>query len=88
MRIISGSHRGRQIKAPQVLPVHPTTDFAKTALFNILNSYFNIEDIKVLDLFAGTGNISFEFASRDCRSVTAVDENVKCTGFIRHSANN
>lgn len=82
MRIISGSHRGRNIIAPSNLPVHPTTDMAKTALFNILNSYFNIEDLNVLDLFAGTGNITYEFASRGCRSVTSVDIEEKCTSFI------
>ena len=82
MRIISGSHKGRQITAPSNLPVHPTTDFAKTALFNILNSYINVEDLSVLDLFAGTGNISYEFASRGSKSVTAVDIESKCTSFI------
>lgn len=83
MRIISGSHKGRHIITPANLPVHPTTDMAKTGLFNILNSYFNIEELEVLDLFAGTGNISFEFASRGCRAVTSVDENIKCTSFIQ-----
>ena len=82
MRIISGSHKGKQIIAPSDLPVHPTTDMAKTALFNILNSYVNVEDLKVLDLFAGTGNISYEFASRGSISVTSVDEEKKCTAFI------
>jgi 16S rRNA (guanine(966)-N(2))-methyltransferase RsmD len=86
MRIISGSHKGRHIIAPSNLPVHPTTDMAKTALFNILNSYVNIEDLAVLDLFAGTGNISYEFASRGCKSVTSVDIESKCTTFITSTA--
>ncbi len=86
MRIISGSHKGRNIIAPNDLPVHPTTDFAKTALFNILYSYFNFEDLSVLDLFAGTGNISFEFASRGSKAITSVDENIKCTTFIKSFA--
>ena len=86
MRIISGSHKGRQIIAPGNLPVHPTTDMAKTALFNILNSYFNVEDLKVLDLFAGTGNISYEFASRGSHSITSVDAEHNCTAFIQATA--
>lgn len=86
MRIISGTHKGRTIIAPANLPVHPTTDMAKTALFNILNSYFNIEELEVLDLFAGTGNISFEFASRGSKAIASVDENIKCTTFIKSFA--
>lgn len=86
MRIISGSHKSRQIIAPSNLPVHPTTDMAKTALFNILNSYFNIEDLNVLDLFAGTGNISYEFASRGSHSITSVDTEKNCTTFIQATA--
>ena len=86
MRIISGSHKGRQITAPSDLPVHPTTDFAKTALFNILNSYLSVEDLVVLDLFSGTGNISYEFASRGCKQVTSVDIESKCTAFISSTA--
>jgi 16S rRNA (guanine966-N2)-methyltransferase len=86
MRIVSGSHRGRHIITPAGLPVHPTTDMAKTALFNILNSYFDLEKLRVLDLFAGTGNISFEFASRGSLSVTSVDVNSQCTAFIKSFA--
>ena len=64
MRIISGKNRGRQIIAPDNLPVRPTTDMAKESLFNILNNYFYFENVKVLDLFSGTGNLTYEFASR------------------------
>ena len=68
MRIISGSLKGRRLQAPKNLPVRPTTDFAKEALFNILRNYVDIEGLNVLDLFAGTGNISFELISTrdDC----------------------
>lgn len=81
-RIISGKFRGKFIKAPLNLPVRPTTDFAKEALFNILNNHFYFDEIKVLDLFAGTGNLSYELASRGCSSITAVDRNPKCCAFI------
>ena len=64
MRIISGTYKGKRLTAPKKLPVRPTTDMAKEALFNILNNRFYFEELKVLDLFSGTGNISYEFASR------------------------
>ncbi|GGG56983.1 methyltransferase [Croceivirga lutea] len=82
MRIISGRYRGKRLIAPKKLPVRPTTDMAKESLFNILNNQFYIEDIKVLDLFAGTGNISFEFASRGANSITAVDSHAGCIKYI------
>lgn len=85
MRIISGKNRGRQIIAPENLPVRPTTDMAKESLFNILNNYFYFDHVHVLDLFAGTGNISYEFASRGAISVISVDIEQKCTDFIRHT---
>ena len=59
MRIISGAHKGKKIIAPSNLPVRPTTDFAKESLFNVLNNYFHFEAVTVLDIFAGTGNISY-----------------------------
>jgi len=65
------------------LPVRPTTDFAKESLFNILNNHYYFDEIKVLDLFAGTGNVSYEFASRGCPDVTCVDKNPACLRFIR-----
>ena len=82
MRIISGRHKGKKIKAPSSLPVRPTTDFAKEGLFNIMNNRYPFGDIHVLDLFSGTGNISFEFASRGVRSVTSVDAHHACVRFI------
>lgn len=82
MRIISGKFRGKKITAPAVLPVRPTTDFAKTGLFNILSNHFDFSKAHVLDLFAGTGNISYEFVSRGCHSLTVIDADKRCTGFI------
>jgi 16S rRNA (guanine966-N2)-methyltransferase len=86
VRIISGSNRGRRINPPQNLPVRPTTDFAKESLFNILNNRVDFEEINVLDLFAGTGNISYEFASRGALSIKAVDIDNKCIDFVNKIA--
>lgn len=83
MRIISGKFKGKIITAPNSLPVRPTTDFAKTGLFNILANYFDFEEISVLDLFCGTGNISYEFFSRGCNELICVDENVHCVKFVK-----
>lgn len=83
MRIIGGTHKGRVIKTPNNLPVRPTTDFAKEALFNILQNRFDLSDCNVLDLFSGTGHISFEFASRGVQQMVCVDKSNKCLGFIR-----
>ena len=82
MRIISGKFKGRQITAPKGLPVRPTTDFAKTAIFNILANHVDFEEVSVVDLFCGTGNISYEFASRGCPKLIAVDENQKVLKFV------
>lgn len=86
MRIVSGSHRSRQIKAPKNLPVRPTTDMAKEAIFNIMVNHFDLDDVVVLDLFAGTGNISYEFASRGALGVTSIDTELRCVDFIRTTA--
>ena len=82
MRIVSGTHKGKRITAPKKLPVRPTTDFAKEALFNILNNQYNFQGLHVIDLFSGTGNISFEFASRGAHSIIAVDAHFDCVKFI------
>jgi 16S rRNA (guanine(966)-N(2))-methyltransferase RsmD len=86
MRIISGTHKGRRIMAPKGLPVRPTTDMAKEALFNILNNSYYFENLEVLDLFSGTGNISFEFASRGSTKIVAVDKDYRCIKFIAKMA--
>lgn len=86
MRIISGKYKGRRISPPKGLPVRPTTDMSKEALFNVLNNYFTFSELKVLDLFAGTGNISFEFASRGSENITSVDADFGCIKFIKQIA--
>lgn len=82
MRIISGKHKSKRLHAPKNLPVRPTTDMAKEALFNIINNSYYLNDISVLDLFSGTGNISFEFGSRGTENITAVDAHFGCIKFI------
>lgn len=86
MRIISGKYRGRAINPPRNLRARPTTDFAKENLFNVLNNLVDYQQTDVLDLFAGTGSISYEFASRGARSVTAVEINAVHYNFIRQTA--
>lgn len=86
MRIISGLYKSRKIVAPKNLPVRPTTDMAKESLFNILNNSYYLDDISVLDLFAGTGNISYEFASRGTEQITSVDQDFGCVKFINKTA--
>lgn len=83
MRIISGTHKGRMLYPPKNLPVRPTTDFAKESLFNILNNHIDFEGLKVLDLFCGTGNITFEFASRGSTDITSIDSNYQCCEFVK-----
>lgn len=86
MRIISGELRGKQILPPANYKARPTTDFAKEGLFNTLVNQYNFEEISVLDLFSGTGSISFEFASRGCQSVTSVEMNALHYNFIKSTA--
>lgn len=86
MRIISGKHGGIRLAPPKNLPVRPTTDLSKEALFNILQNRFELSELSVLDLFAGTGNISFEFASRGCTDITAIDAHFGCCKFIADTA--
>lgn len=85
-RIISGKWKAKKIAAPKNFEVRPTTDFAKEALFSILEHRYEIEYCSVLDLFAGIGSISLEFASRDCKDITSVDINPKHTSFIHNTA--
>ncbi len=86
MRIISGIYKSRKIIAPKNLPVRPTTDMAKESLFNIINNLFYFDAVSVLDLFAGTGNISYEFASRGTQNITCVDQDYGCIRFINKTA--
>lgn len=86
MRIISGLHKGRKITAPKQLPIRPTTDMAKEGLFNIINNRLHFRNLKVLDLFSGSGNISYEFCSRGAGPVIAIDNNIECIKFIKKTA--
>jgi 16S rRNA (guanine(966)-N(2))-methyltransferase RsmD len=86
MRIISGKYRGRAINPPKNLRARPTTDFAKENLFNILQKLVDFEQCDVLDLFSGTGSVSYEFASRGANSVTSVEINAVHHNFIRTTA--
>jgi len=86
MRIIRGIYGRRRFKVPTSFSARPTTDFAKENLFNVLDNFIEWEEIKALDLFAGTGGISFEMLSRGCPSVTAVELNNKHALFIESVA--
>ena len=87
MRIIGGQFKGRRFHPPaKNWPTRPTTDYAKEGLFNILNNHFDFEELKVLDLFGGTGNHSYEFISRGCRDVTYVDKYGGCVAFVKKTA--
>jgi 16S rRNA (guanine(966)-N(2))-methyltransferase RsmD len=75
MRIISGTHKGRPFNPPKGFRSRPTTDMAREGLFNILANTYNIHGLKVIDLFAGAGGISYEFASRGAEQVLSVEKN-------------
>lgn len=83
MRIVGGLYKGRIFTPRKSFKARPTTDFAKENLFNILENRINWEETDALDLFAGTGSISYELASRGCRQVTAVEQNFRHYQFIR-----
>jgi len=82
VRIISGQYKGHRFQVRKNFPSRPTTDFAKENIFNVLGNYFDIEETKVLDLFAGTGSISFEFASRGAE-VDLIEKDFKSIAFIK-----
>jgi len=88
MRIISGIHKGRKIISSKKLLVRPTTDRAKEGLFNILENKIDMNLIDVLDLFSGTGSISFEFSSRGVKKIVSVDNNYNCIKHIKKTSNN
>lgn len=83
MRIIGGRLKGIRLNPPKNLPVRPTTDMAKEALFNILQNKLDFEGLKILDLFSGTGNISLEFASRGALAVHSVDLHAGCVNHLK-----
>ncbi|WP_104381902.1 16S rRNA (guanine(966)-N(2))-methyltransferase RsmD [Sphingobacterium sp. HMA12] len=86
MRIIGGRIGGLRLNPPTNLPVRPTTDIAKEALFNILQNRLEFDGLNCLDLFAGTGNISFELASREVKQVDSIDLHFKCVQYITETA--
>jgi 16S rRNA (guanine966-N2)-methyltransferase len=86
MRIIGGKLKGKIICPPENYRARPTTDFAKEGLFNVLNNEYEFEDLKVLDLFGGTGAIAFEFASRGASRVYSVEMTRENASFIKTEA--
>lgn len=87
MRIISGNYKGRRFTPPDGIPTRPTTDISKEGLFNILANNIAFEETKFLDLFAGSGNISYEMASRGCKDILAIDRFPLCVQFIQSTIN-
>lgn len=83
MRVIGGKFRGRRINPPGNFKARPTTDFAREGLFNILNNRVDFETIIVLDLFSGTGSISYEFASRGAATVHLVEKDMRHISGIK-----
>lgn len=83
MRIVGGTLKGRRLHVPAGLPVRPTTDFAKEALFNVLHNRLDWDQTRVLDLFCGTGSLSVECCSRGAASVLALDQNRRCVTFVK-----
>ncbi|MFA5712926.1 MAG: RsmD family RNA methyltransferase, partial [Bacteroidales bacterium] len=83
MRITGGVYRGSIIRAPKSLKVRATTDFTKEALFNILTNSYNFQELEVLDLFAGIGSITYEFASRGTKKIVSVELNQLHYNFIK-----
>jgi 16S rRNA (guanine(966)-N(2))-methyltransferase RsmD len=87
LRIISGKNKGRRINPPSNFSARPTTDYARESLFNILANRIDFEAVNVLDLFSGTGSISYEFASRGAPVVHLVEKDSKHISFIRKMIN-
>ena len=87
MRIIGGKHGGRKINPPSKMPhTRPTTDIAKEGLFNILENNIDISSLKTLDLFGGTGSISYELASRSAKDITILEKDPLMYEFINKTA--
>jgi len=85
LRIISGTYKGRYIPVPRSFRARPTTDFAREGLFNVLANTYDFNDLMVLDLFAGTGSIGLEFASRGAARVDMVEINARTTSFLQRT---
>lgn len=86
MRIVGGKHKGCRLQVPKAFDSRPTTDYAKEALFSIIENDFDISTCDILDLFTGTGSLALEFASRGAQKVIAVDINTACLSFIVDAA--
>jgi 16S rRNA (guanine966-N2)-methyltransferase len=85
LRIISGTYKGRHIPVPRSFTARPTTDFAREGLFNVLANTYDFDDLMVLDLFAGTGSIGLEFASRGASRVDMVEIDPRTTKFLHRT---
>jgi len=83
VRIIRGFLKARRFSPPKNFPSRPTTDFAKEGLFNVLENSVSLYKLEILDLCAGTGNISYEFASREAGNITSVEQNFYCVRFMQ-----
>lgn len=83
MRIITGEFKGRHFEIPRIFKARPTTDFAKENIFNVLNGYIDFDGASALDLFSGTGSISFEMVSRGCAQVISVEADKDHHAFIK-----
>lgn len=83
MRIIRGKYGRRRFDVPHNITARPTTDFARENIFNVIENLIDLEGRKALDLFAGTGAVSYELLSRGCAEVTAVEKGATQVGFIR-----
>ena len=84
MRIISGELGGRRFNPPNNMPyTRPTTDIAKEGLFNIIENHFDLSVVRSLDLFGGTGSISYELYSRGVRDLTIVEKDAEMFDFIK-----
>lgn len=86
MRIIRGKYGRRRFDVPKNITARPTTDFARENIFNVIENMLDLEGLSALDLFAGTGAISFELLSRGCATVTAVEKSSIQSGFIKKVA--
>jgi 16S rRNA (guanine966-N2)-methyltransferase len=87
MRIIGGEHGGRKFNPPAKMPyTRPTTDIAKEGLFNVIQHSLDIEELKTLDLFGGTGSISYELASRGAQDLTIVEKDTSMYEFIKKTS--